>query len=564
MTRRVRAGAVAILGVAVLLRLAALGRGEMWHDECGSVLMTTFPEGVWKAAAVPGNGPDGGNPPLYYALLDAWTALFGISAPAVRSLSLVLSVAGVAALGPLALAAGGSGGAALAAMALAAVSPLHVFYGTEARAYALLLLLLTIALTFFFRGMRSGRKRDWAAHGAALLLGWYSHNLAVPFTAAFWIAGAALRTKPRDWRAMLAAHGIAAVLYAPWIPVLLAQVGGGAHEWIRVFWNERSPLLLVPRTMEAMFVGGKMPVYLSLPVVPGAVRTVSTLLLLVASAGIILHWRAARGKDTLGPRRAQMAALFAFLFVPLLFLLAYSILKAPLYLVGRYDLPAYPAFAVLAGIGLEQILRHVGGARRASGEARDATAAARGSAGAGVLIAAGVALAILAFFSLQPYLLHPALSPRPGAKAARGELLAAHLRHGDIVVCTGFTTSETWYQLLARKSPAEIVTYPPALRSHLGWYDPEHELERGEDALRAEAHSMLARAAAAPSGANASSDAPKLWLVAHASPGRGAHARIMEVLLEEIERAGLRVEFPSGQEEEAQRLGVATIARTEN
>jgi 4-amino-4-deoxy-L-arabinose transferase-like glycosyltransferase len=493
--------------------------------------MTTFPEGVWRAAAVPGSGPDGGNPPLYYAALDAWSALFGIGAAAVRSLSLLLGLAHVAAVAFLARSAGASRGAALGAMAVAALSPIHVFYSTEARAYALLLLLLTLSTAFFFRAVRTGRALDWAAHGAALLLAMYTHNLAVPFVAAFWAAAAVLRADRARALALAATHGTLAVCYAPWAPVLLAQTQGGAHEWIRAYWDEAKPVLLVFRSFESMFVGGRLPEYLSMPAVSSAVRAGGIALLALAALALARPEPSSPKKAQGAPPPRSLLALGVFLSVPLLFLLAYSFAKAPLYLVGRYDLPAEPAFAVLAGIGLERLARRLG--RRGG-------------------LAVGAAILLLSFASLRELVLHPRIAPAPGAKAARGELLASAARDGDVVVCTGFTTAETWYQLVLRGRSVEVATYPPALREHIGWYSPDRELARGEEALRGEARAVLARA---------SRGAPHVWLVVHASPGRGAHAEIMNLFFDELQRAQMRIELPHGREEDAQRLGVGRIAR---
>lgn len=510
-----------ILVVATALRVAALGRSELWHDEFCSLLMLADPKGVLAAAASSATTPDGGNPPLYYLLLAAWTRVLGLSEPAVRSLSLVASVAQVAVTGALVRTIGGSRPAALAAMAVAAVASLHVFYGTEARAYSLLLLLLTVALWTFFRAIRSGRPIDWALHAVALLAAWFTHNLALPFTASFWIAALVLRADRRAFLGLAAAHAAVVVLYSPWIPVLLAQSGSETHRWIRLWWERTPTWRLVPWSLEVLGLAGPAPEYLDVPSVTAAARWGSAAL--TAAAGLAAF---APGRAAI-PRRTA-AALAVFVLVPLAFLLLYSVVKAPLYVVGRYDLPAQAALIALVGPGLARI-----GARL-------------GRAGAGAIV---LTAALIAFAGNHDRILRPAIRPRTHDKADRAAILARYAEPGDLVVCTGFLASEVLGQAFREGIALDVATFPPALRSHVGWYNPGDDLARGEDAVRAEADELVREARTRP----------HTWLVSQPGAGTGPHARILTILLSVLEDAGCRALYPPKDEARWRALGVCAI-----
>ncbi len=526
--RSFRIAAGLVLLIAALLRVLSLGRGELWHDECGSVLMTQWPGGIWAAAAAPAGTPDGGNPPLYYYVLAGWVSLFGASDAAVRSLSVVVGVAQVAGLGLMGRAFGLAPAAQLGAMALGAAGSLSVFYGTEARAYGLLVLLLIAAMASWAHAARSGRPLAWGLHGAFLLLAWYTHNLALPFTAAFWVA-AVLRGESRStWRRMLGTHAIAAAAYLPWIGVTIRQAGGGAHEWIRLYWERIPQWQMIPRSLEAFGIGGGVPEYLPLEPPAAIFRTLSILVLAAAIVGL-----AGKPREDARPRTRR--SLLAFLLVPLIFLVTYSNLKAPLYLIGRYDMPAWPAFAILFGLGVDGLLRGFPGRRR--------------RVAAGVLVGIGVVLTLHAH---RQTLADPAISPAPGPDSRIGAILSTWSGPDDLVVCSGFTTARVWRQVMSHELAVEVATYPTSLRDHIGWNDPRADLARGVEALRTDAAGLLARATRG--------EVPRLWFVFHpqARPGT-PYGDVIDAFFGEVATAGLQSWFPEGADSEWRRLGVVAL-----
>lgn len=116
--------------------------------------------------------PDG-FPPLYHLVLHTWLKVFSHDLAA-RTLSLVFGCLAIVAMWQLApwLEDVKS---RLWATFLLAVSPFHIWYSQEARAYALYFLAALLALGFLVRAARSNRWQDWAAYALAAMLGIYTH-----------------------------------------------------------------------------------------------------------------------------------------------------------------------------------------------------------------------------------------------------------------------------------------------------------------------------------------------------------------------------------------------------
>jgi 4-amino-4-deoxy-L-arabinose transferase-like glycosyltransferase len=120
-----------LLLCATSLRFIALGRQSLWCDELFSVF--------WAKAGVAfalSHAAQETNPPLYYLLLNPWMSLFGESESAVRLLSACASALTVAVtyfLGRRLF----NETAGFIAACLLALSPLHLYFAQEARAFAL-------------------------------------------------------------------------------------------------------------------------------------------------------------------------------------------------------------------------------------------------------------------------------------------------------------------------------------------------------------------------------------------------------------------------------------------
>jgi hypothetical protein len=170
-----------------------------------------------------------GTPPLFFVL--TWlTSAFGGN----EGLRLVSLLAGLAAI-PLTYLLGVrtvGRRAASAGAVLMTLSPFQIYYSTEARAYALVMLCCLLAALFLVIALDSGRTRWWVAYGLSAAAAIYTH-----YTAIFVLIGLfgwAFVARPGARRQLLLATLTAALLFVPWIPQFLADTDAPASQAIEV------------------------------------------------------------------------------------------------------------------------------------------------------------------------------------------------------------------------------------------------------------------------------------------------------------------------------------------
>ncbi len=224
MLRRIAPGAAlaGLMALSLVLRSRALD-GSLWIDEAISRGIATH--GV---SEIPGLLRQDGSPPLYYLLLHAWTALFGESETALRSLSLLAALLTI----PTALWAGtvvAGRTAGWMAAVLAALNPFLTIYGQEARMYALVALLSVLACGSYARGFVDGSVRHRALFAVELAALLYLHYWAIFLALGFAVA-AAVQLRGRLREAVLP-FAAAALLFAPWVPTLIDQARHTGAPW---------------------------------------------------------------------------------------------------------------------------------------------------------------------------------------------------------------------------------------------------------------------------------------------------------------------------------------------
>lgn len=536
----------AILAGAVVLRCVGIGHREFWHDEYCSLLYATAPEGTLQALRV------GGNPPLYFLILRSWMGLFGTGEVPVRALSAVFSTASIGALGLWLRSLALPRRSILWSMTLASITPLHLFYAREARGYALLLLILALALWSYTEALRRGSRAWWALHGVFCLLGFYTHNLLVPLIVAFWLSAAIRRAGRRAWCGMLAAHGAALALYVPWMSVAAGQAASGQTRWIVKFWQSYPPLLAIPRSLLAFGVGGPIPIYIAWPSpaqpivwLSGAFFAAMLLIALTLRGGVT------RSGDGPGPGDERSGSargdLLVFLVAPLLGLWIASVLAQPIYVVGRYDLIALPAFLGLAGVGIGELQR---GLSRSTGAA------------AAVAVPAAI-LAVLAMGAILPrFRADAAPDSRPNTR--RADLLASVVGPEDLIVSHDLAASNVLFLTRQRRIAAKVVTFPAEILGHWGWFNADESMGRGTGALTEEAVAILeAHRDAHPRG--------RVWLLPHLKslsalgrPHEGnPHQQLFDILLAACRREGMVLSYPAGADpNEYLRVGLVPLSFT--
>ncbi len=289
-TRRFEVAAILLVLLAAVLRLPALVR-PLWLDEVHSTVSAATPGLAHMARGLLANH----HPPLYFALLSGWTAVFGGSDVAARALTLVLSLLLVALL--VRWLAPASPGGALAAGAFVAVNPLLVRYGTEVRGYTLLALLLVAAGAAAFRlASAPDDVRARLAFALALSAAVLTHVVAVFWLPALLAAGLVAARPARRREVVLSlAPGLAAgaaAFGALWVGLTALD----RQRW----WIPPTTLDLAARCFDSLFglfdlvpgvEAGRVPATIGfVPLLGGAVAVVASrerlALALLTGAGV--------------------------------------------------------------------------------------------------------------------------------------------------------------------------------------------------------------------------------------------------------------------------------------
>ena len=356
---------VAVLWLATGLRFYRLDAQSFWNDEGNSARLSERS----VALIVEGTASDV-HPPLYYLLLRGWREMVGESEFGLRSFSAfagVVLVAAVYALGRVLFRP--ERPTALAAALAAAGHPALVYYSQEARMYELLTLLAVLSTLFLLYLLIDGRWRraDLVTAGGyalAVTAGLYTHYFFPAVMAVhggvvlLWLVwseragrgGSRMETAARLQTAAgwVGALIVALLLYLPWLPIFVRQVGGRAADGLILgpFLNDAARWLALGATIEPaaaawpllalvvllvlgvwsgreaggtfslLVVSGALLLPVVLVVVAGATRPAYFKFMLVSvpflalllGRGWAVVWRAAKRKDR-GPAPLQLALL---------------------------------------------------------------------------------------------------------------------------------------------------------------------------------------------------------------------------------------------------------------
>ena len=215
LTPRVRVLLILLLLAAWAWRLYGLDFQSLWRDEVDSLRFATRPlPQVLANFTRPGE-----NGPLYFLLLRPWLAVAGHTEYALRFTSVLAGLLGIA----LAFVWGrrlfGVGVGILAGLLLA-VNPYHLWYSQEAKMYALLVVVIPLALWVFAQAVERGRWQRWALWFVCTSLCFYIHVLGVlviPLQIAWLLLVPKWR---RRWRSFALAL---ALLVLPYVPLVWWQ-----------------------------------------------------------------------------------------------------------------------------------------------------------------------------------------------------------------------------------------------------------------------------------------------------------------------------------------------------
>ena len=304
--------AALVFVVALAIRLVTLGSESLWYDEAFTGLLVRA--NLWDMLAATAGDV---HPPGYYLITRAICQILGSNEFGLRAGSALFS-AGAAALVVILAGDHMPRRAALAAGLAASVMPGLVYYGQEARAYAMLAALGLLCVW-------AARRGRWIAYAAALGLMFYTHNYGLLYG---WVLLLNCISDDQPTK-RIAATMAAGIAYLPWLPTLWAQVTqvtGGY--WIPPLLPGRAiiePLLTV-------LISYRLPSWATL----GALGAVIALGL----AGIGWAWRYDDGE-------AQALAMLAL--APPILAAGLSVGITPVYLPRGFILSGYALIILGAG-----------------------------------------------------------------------------------------------------------------------------------------------------------------------------------------------------------------------
>lgn len=287
-------GVFVLLASSFALRTRGLAATHLWMDEGIAVGIAAHP-----LARIPGLLRLDGSPPLYYLLLHGWMGIAGASDVAVHWLSVLLALLCV----PTALWSGtcvGGRGTGWVLAVLVACCPFVTSQARDARMYVLVVLLGLVCVGCFVNAYVHGRRTYRVPFGFALALLLYAHNWALFLTVALVLALAVVvRAAPADRRARvlrdaIPGFGIAAVLYAPWLPTLFFQSEHTGAPWATVPSAAelvRAPEAVLggePAALVALLAAAGAPLVLARGA--GSDRALGPVLGVLAVVPVVLGW----------------------------------------------------------------------------------------------------------------------------------------------------------------------------------------------------------------------------------------------------------------------------------
>jgi mannosyltransferase len=204
-------------------------RSDLWLDEALAVDIARLPLHQLNHAL-----RQDGAPPLYYALLHVWSAVLGSGNLAVRSLSGVCMVGTAVALWFCGRRIAGTAGAWIAVI-LVASNPYAIRYATEARMYALEMLLVAWGILAFRRALEKPTVGRLVPFGAIVALLMYTQYWALYLLLVVGVLLVVLAWRGGDYRTparrMLLTMAIAALAFIPWVPTFLYQRAHTGTPW---------------------------------------------------------------------------------------------------------------------------------------------------------------------------------------------------------------------------------------------------------------------------------------------------------------------------------------------
>lgn len=336
-----------LIVIGLLLRLYTIGDKSIWLDEAFSIWLANQPLTDLFGWLIQIDQ----HPPLYYTLLSLWQTLFGDQQGTVRLISALASTLTIPFFYHTAHRLFDEN-TALVATLLLALAPFHVQYAQETRMYALLTLLVAIALYLLTRMLLDPVEEEprwlWPAFGVAQATVMLTHNTAAVFfpmalnlaigSGIVWsrwrreIISLPVLNHVNFVRRWMCIQGLALLCWLPWsVPFVIQTVGVD-----RSFWLSYPTWRVVYATLHNFHLAH----------LPGAMVPWP-----IADA---LYWGlAALGIWRLRRRGALLGLLLAIFLVPIVGTLLVS-LRRPIFLERTLIWVTLPYY-VLVAVGIIQL-----------------------------------------------------------------------------------------------------------------------------------------------------------------------------------------------------------------
>ncbi len=336
-----RASRLAVLALTLLafaLRVLGLLNQSLWRDEVDALLFATQPLSEFIAMF----RQPGQNGPLFFLALRPWLDVAGNSEFALRFPAALAGALSVPLLYLLVRRLAGRNVALLAAL-LMATAPYGVWYGQEAKMYALLTVLAPaslLAITQIARREDSPARRlaAWVVLYVVTSLSFYTHLLAVLIlpVQAIWLLvlpPGPFGVRLRNTILYLLALALPYVPFLRWAPQTWSSSFTTGHPFV--------PLGDIAQVLAGAFSRGVL-----------GIRPVSLLPYMIALAAGLILWPLSRRTHARAlPGRWRVVLLLAsWLFLPPLLIYLVS-LGMPIF-TDRYLIWAMPAFLALLACGI--------------------------------------------------------------------------------------------------------------------------------------------------------------------------------------------------------------------
>ncbi|MHC5609469.1 MAG: glycosyltransferase family 39 protein [Nostoc sp.] len=171
--------------------------------------------------------------PLYILMTRFWVELFGNSVAVTRSFSAFLSLLTFPCLYWLCKELFGSSLIGWTAIALVAVSPIHVVYAQEVRAYSLWIVTILISSVALLRAMRLKTKISWCIYAITLSLGFYTHLFftLVAFAQGIYVIAIERFRLSKTSIYYLLSSLAGFISFVPWIWIIITNPQPEAVDW---------------------------------------------------------------------------------------------------------------------------------------------------------------------------------------------------------------------------------------------------------------------------------------------------------------------------------------------